>query len=424
VTSALLLGPGADAVTTAQPTNEASTVPLDGSRHGDHLGAVTESALRMATAILAIECKRPTRRRRGLAGQRPQRELEQQARLEVVEARARLNACGMSLSDIDEALGRPARTIRSWAELREDDRPCAIGRPPKRGTATERDAVLAVLAELGPFASVAMLRQVSPGLARREVEELRWRFRAHMRVAGHATAQVLTWHRPGAIWAMDYTEVPLRVDGAEKYVLSVRDLASGQHLLALVAEHADAETTRRALALLFAEHGAPLVLKSDNGSHFVEAEVRALLDERRVLHLRSPKATPTYNGACESGIHWLKERALQFAVLAGRQSVSAGDLGAALSLGNDSQRGHSITERTPTQVWGARQPIIECERAELHLVFARRELEARTVRGHHAATQLTDHQRAEVEREAISRALHERGLLSTRRRSIPLPSKR
>lgn len=223
---------------------------------------------------------------------------------------------------------------------------------------------------------------------------------------------------------MDYTEVPWRIDGAEKYVLSVRDLASGCQLLALVAERADALTTRHALAALFAEHGPPLVLKSDNGSHFVEAAVRALLDEHRVLHLRSPAGWPAYNGACESGIHWLKARAFQFAVREGRTQVSAGNLSAAQSLGNDRLRGLCGTEQTPAQVWHSRQPISDVERSELHLAFARRELEARAARGHHAAAPLTDDQRADVEREAVSRALHECGLLSTRRRSIPLPTKR
>lgn len=223
---------------------------------------------------------------------------------------------------------------------------------------------------------------------------------------------------------MDYTEVAWRIDGKEKYVLSVRDLASGYQLLALVVEHADAETTRHALALLFAEHGPPLVVKSDNGPHFVEAGVRALLDQHHVLHLRSPAGWPAYNGACESGIHWLKARALQFAVREGRAHVSAADLSAAQALGNDRLRGLRDTERTPTQVWAGRQPISDGERSELHLAFARLELEARTSRGHLPAAQLTDDQRADVEREAISRALHERGLLSTRRRSIPLPTKR
>lgn len=302
--------------------------------------------------------------------------------------------------------------------------PVALGRRPKRGTPEQRNAVVAVLGDLGPFAAISTLRQVAPGLARRELHELRWRHRRYMREAGHATAQVLSWHRPGAVWAMDYTEVPWRIDDHEKHVLSVRDLASGNHLLALVAEHADAKTTRAALALLFAEHGAPLVVKSDNGSHFVEAGVRALLDEHRVLHLRSPKGTPAYNGACESGIHWLKARALQFAVREGRDRVSAGDIDAARALGNDVARRLLGTEQSATQVWARRLPISPEERDGLHLVVAPLELEARSARALHAEHLLTDDQRAEVAREAISRALHERGFVATRRRSIPLPKKR
>lgn len=389
------------------------------------LDGLAESAVDMAAAASPHTGARPARRRRGLPGQRVRRLLEHRARREVVEARS---TSGLSLSAFSAALGRPERTLRQWAARHADPfdglSPVALGRPPKRGSAADRDLVVAALGELGPFTPVRALRSLAPALARREVDELRWRYRVNMRVLGHATAQVLTWHCPGAVWAMDYTEVPLRVDGAEKHVLSVRDLASGCQLLALVAERADALTTRRALEALFEEHGPPLVLKSDNGSHFVEAGVRALLDERQVLHLRSPAGWPAYNGACESGIHWLKARAFQFAILAGRKQVSAGDLGAARDLGNDRPVRLGGAERTPTQVWSARQPIMDSERLELHLAFHRLELEARSARGHHAAATLTDDQRAEVERDAISRALHERGLLSTRRRSIPLPKKR
>ncbi|MCO5164771.1 MAG: DDE-type integrase/transposase/recombinase [Planctomycetes bacterium] len=390
------------------------------------LDAVADSAVRVA-ATLGVDAPR-ARRRRGLPGQWSRRQREHLARRAVVEARDQLNACGLSLSRFCESLGRSERTLRRWAERHADpfDRltPVALGRPPKRGTALERNLVVAALGELGPFTPVASLRQLAPGLARREVEELCWRHRVHMRVAGHATAQTLAWHRPGAVWAVDYTEVPWRVDGREKHVLSVRDLASGYHLLALVAEHADARTTRDALASLFATHGPPLVLKSDNGGHFADAGVRALLDEHGVLHLRSPAGWPAYNGACESGIHWLKARAFQFAVREGRTQVSAGDLGAAVCLGNDLLRRVRGAEQTPTQVWSARQPISDGERHELRLVFERRELEARATRGHHPEALLSDDQRADVEREAISRALHERGLLTTRRRSIPLPAKR
>jgi hypothetical protein len=277
-----------DSASLAQPITAPITPAITGL-----LDVLAESAVHMATVASPVTAERPARRRRGLPGQRARRLAEHRARHEVVEARARLSTCGLSLSAFSAALGRSDRTLRQWAARHADPfdalSPVALGRPPKRGTAADRNLVLAALSELGPFTPIASLRQLAPTLARREVDELRWRYRVNVRARGRATAQVLTWHRPGAVWAMDYTEVPWRIDGAEKYVLSVRDLASGYQLLALVAERADALTTRRALEVLFAEHGPPLVLKSDNGSHFAQGGVRALLDERRVLHLRCPR---------------------------------------------------------------------------------------------------------------------------------------
>ena len=59
---------------------------------------------------------------------------------------------------------------------------------------------------------------------------------------------------------------------------------------------------------VFAEHGPPLVLKSDNGSHFTGGNFPDLLAAHRVEHLLSPPYWPRYNGAVEAGIHALKDR--------------------------------------------------------------------------------------------------------------------
>lgn len=367
-------------------------------------------------------------RRRGLIGQIFERRREQRARALAGRIARRMRGFGVSRAALAKALDASTRTLRRWAALAEKDRlpaPAALGRPPKRGTRLERDQVIAQLRTAGRFVSVAELCAIAPGMSRREAAELRWRYRRslpwHRRTfASHA----LRWSRPGAVWAADYTKTPLRVDGIERDVLAVRDLASGFQLLALPAEHGDAATTRKALAFLFAEHGAPLVIKSDNGSHFTAAEVRALLDAHEVLHLRSPAGTPTYNGACESGIGWLKARATQLAVGDDRDGLSAGDLVCAMDLGNEGLRRVGGTEQTPAQVWAARQPITREERAALRRAFAPHESAARVALGLPAEGQLEDDVRAAVERAAIGDALHDLGLLTTRRRSIRLPSKR
>src|SRR5205823_259248 len=98
--------------------------------------------------------------------------------------------------------------------------------------------------------------------------------------------------KAGTVWAIDFAEPPLPVDGCFGYMLAVRDLASGAQLLWLPVADATAGTALAGLESLFREHGAPLVLKSDNGSAFIAKDLAALLECRQVWHLRSPREWP------------------------------------------------------------------------------------------------------------------------------------
>jgi transposase InsO family protein len=97
--------------------------------------------------------------------------------------------------------------------------------------------------------------------------------------------QHLTWPIPGRIWAADFTQADAPIDGIYPYVLSVRDLASSCQLLSWPATNADAGATVCALGYLFAAHGPPLVLKTDNGSHFTSTQVTRVLSAARVTNL-------------------------------------------------------------------------------------------------------------------------------------------
>jgi hypothetical protein len=60
---------------------------------------------------------------------------------------------------------------------------------------------------------------------------------------------------------------------------------------------------------LFLALGAPLVLKTDNGTHFTAESVELLLREHGITRLLSPPYLPAYNGACEAGHGSVKTRA-------------------------------------------------------------------------------------------------------------------
>jgi transposase InsO family protein len=89
---------------------------------------------------------------------------------------------------------------------------------------------------------------------------------------------------------------------------AVRDLASGRQLLWQPVKTMTAEVTESALSSLFAEHGRPLVLKSDNGSAFIAETTKVFLKRAGVFCLFSPTGLPSYNGSREAGIGSLKTR--------------------------------------------------------------------------------------------------------------------
>ena len=96
----------------------------------------------------------------------------------------------------------------------------------------------------------------------------------------------LEWLCPGSVWAMDFSHPPHRIDACFGAILNVRDLASHQQLLWLPVEHEDAATVIDALDDLFVAHGAPLVLKCDNGPAFRAKATKGLLRKLTFRRLR------------------------------------------------------------------------------------------------------------------------------------------
>jgi len=146
-------------------------------------------------------------------------------------------------------------------------------------------------------------------------------------------------------------------------LLAVRDLASGPQLLWLPVTDESADAAAAGLEALFREHGAPLVLKSDNGSAFVAEEFGALLDRWGVWQLFSPPRTPRYNGSCEAGIGSMKTRTHHQAALRGCPGEwSCEDAEAARLQANQTARPRGLGGPTPAEDWAGRRPIRPAER--------------------------------------------------------------
>ena len=231
----------------------------------------------------------------------------------------------------------------------------------------------------------------------------------------------LHWHRPGAVWAMDFTEPPAPIDGLYHYLFAVRDLASGYQLLWWPVAEPTAAVTIEALTLLFTIHGAPLVLKSDNGSAFIAEETLHLLRTWQVEVLFSPPRTPSYNGAVEAGNGSLKTRTENQAESAGRPGQwTAADLEAARCQANAS-RPRRLKGRSPEDAWTSRSTLTEIERQRFQTTVVEERRQARAQKGIPADIALKRHQQASVDRKALPRALVAHDYLSFTRRRIPSP---
>jgi hypothetical protein len=212
----------------------------------------------------------PATRRRGLARQRVLRARESSLRGHVVELAHWTHDLGLSLPQTADLLHLCARTLRSWCGLfrRQASQLHLLGRPTLRSSRADRNEVLAVLNELGPATSVATLRACFPMMARAELADLLERYRRVWRRRQQHALHILEWTTPGTVWGMDFAAAPQPIDGVYPYLLAVRDLASGYQLLWWPVRSPSAEEAILALCSLFAWHGAPLVLKTDNGSAF------------------------------------------------------------------------------------------------------------------------------------------------------------
>jgi transposase InsO family protein len=366
----------------------------------------------------------PPRKRRGYARQRLQRERETILRGNVVElTRWKLNL-GLSLPEAAALLHLAPRTLRHWC----NNFPAAatrihrLGRRTLRSALADRKEVLDVLDELGPAISVATLRECFPLMSRAELEDLVKRYRHVWRQRHHHAPYCLEWTVPGTVWAMDFSEAVKPIDGVYPYLLAVRDLASSYQLLWLPVRSPSAEETILALSSLFAEHGAPLVLKTDNGSAFIADATKEFLSAFDVNLLFSPPRTPRYNGSIEASIGSLKTRTERHAARAGHPAYwTFEDVEHARTEANATARPHGPTGPTPNQLWEERRPVTSAQRSVFQTTVHRQRQEVNAEEGITQDALVQPQEERKLNRPAIRRALGEHDYLLFSRRRLPLP---
>jgi transposase InsO family protein len=357
-----------------------------------------------------------------LERQRERRTREDQARRQTVELFQELHGRGRPCAKLAQELGVAPRTLADWRRRHKMLLSSSWrGRPVKESSWPLRHAVLDVLDHTGPRLGLPSLRALCPDLPRRELIELQADYRRHYRDTHRLSQERLTWSDPGRVWAVDHSDAPRPIDGIYPAILSVRDLSSGYQLAWLPVPDMEASSTALVLATLFAEHGPPLVLKSDNGSAFRSELVQNLLADHGLVWLPSPVRTPRYNGSCEAGIGSMKVRTLFLAAQESRVGTwSCDDLETARCQANALVRPDGHLGPAPDDLWSERSPITQLERIAFQAaVLHHRDILERQ----HAPleTTTTSTIARSLHRQAVRRALVELSLLSITRRSITLP---
>jgi hypothetical protein len=219
---------------------------------------------------------------------------------------------------------------------------------------------------------------------------------------------------------MDFSQARSPVDGIYPYILAVRDLASHQQLVWQPVPNERAETVLPILLELFAQHGPPLVLKSDNGSAFIAEVARSALQLATVTQLFSPAAHPQYNGALERSNGTLKTYTHQHAIGEGHPFYwSSEDLEKARELANHISRPWGHRGPSPQQVWQERVPLTAEARAVFQFILAQQRQDAAADLRLDLHDELSHADRSRLDRLAISRTLEQLGYLSKTRVTRP-----
>ena len=265
-------------------------------------------------------------------------------------------------------------------------------------------------------------------MARAELDDLLHRYRRVWRRRHHQAIHVLHWPVPGSVWAMDFTEAP----AAHRRPVSLPPgrARPGQRpatALAAVSEPPPTQASLLALASLFAVHGAPLVLKIDNGSAFGAEATLAFLAQCRgdSAVLAALYATVQWS---HRGRHWLFENSNRTTPAGhGRPGHwTRDDVAAARLEANATARPAGPNGPTPDQPLAATAAPSRPKHgtsSKPRFSVAARKLATNPTAPGTLRPPLTERDQRRLDRQALRRALEEHGYLHYTRRRIPLPIK-
>ena len=210
-------------------------------------------------------------------------------------------------------LGVTERTLRNWMQASQEE-PKRVGRPPME-TLDRWRTHLKVAREwkrqgkdVGWRRVVRTLgNQVPTRQVQASVKRLKANRRRRLRQQLEKERVEMTVLCENAIWCQDATHLGRLDDQKAVEADVVKDRGSLRTLGLSVGSSATGEDVVLLLKTLRGKQGGlPLVLQTDNGSAYCSDEVERMLEEEKVVHLKSRVRQPTDNGAAERGIGELK----------------------------------------------------------------------------------------------------------------------
>lgn len=312
------------------------------------------------------------------------------------------------------------RTVRRWPRAQLESQWADRGRPARCASREERNAVYRFLRERGSATPLAALQAEFPELRRADLQDLLRRYRRIQRRKAERMRSRLEWRRPGAVWAADFKERREPLEGRYGWLLSIKDLASRCQLTWLPVEEATEAVVQATYRELFAEHGPPLVLKSDNGGPFRADETKRLLTEQGVAALFSPRRHPQYNGGVERANGQLSTYQETVADCRGRSGMpTRADAESARRLANALSRPAGWRGPTSAELWAARTPLAAEERAAFAAAVEATRSAIRAQWNFAPDERLGHYAQAAVDRKAVRDALVAQDLLRIHPRRKP-----
>ena len=171
--------------------------------------------------------------------------------------------------------------------------------------------------ELGYMKLTCLLKKEGWEVGTRMIQRIRQELRLKVplkkpkkRRQGPSTGLATKAHYPNHVWTWDFVH-DTTVRGGRQRMLTVIDEYTRQCRCIHVDRRISARKARRIMAELIDQYGAPEHIRSDNGSEFIEKDLRHWLEEHKIKTLYIDPGSPWQNGYIESFNGRLRDECLK-----------------------------------------------------------------------------------------------------------------